>query len=260
MSRLLNATPSLVQALERHCRLSPGAEIELENIGGQTESYLGGDYMEGPRNPRRPLLVVAGWAAEQHTLADGRRQVLRFAMPGEICGLGGKPSDLRAETVALTNTTVADLTPLQKAVSEGRADPTLATAWRKLQLLQQAGDLRQVMRLGSLSAVERTGHLLLELYERSQFAGLMHGSAMSLPLTQTHLADYLGLSSVHANRVIQQLRREGLIAAHSKVVIFRQPAELAARCFYKLGSYPGSRAEAPTSELERQAAVTPTVS
>jgi len=245
LRRLLNATFCLIQSLNRHYKLSPAAEVELENLGGLTEGYLAGDFLDPVRGPRRPLLVVAGWAAEQHTLADGRRQVLRLALQGEICGLGETPADLRTESLALTDVTVADLSVLQAAVRERRADPTLLAAWSRLESLQYMSDLRQLVRLGSLSAVERTGHLLLELYERSAFAGLTHGSSMSLPLTQIQLADYLGLSSVHANRVIQELRREGLITTQPRQVVFRQLAELAQRSFYELGSYPLAKIDAP---------------
>jgi CRP-like cAMP-binding protein len=255
VQRLLNATPGLIQALERHSKLSPAAHIELENLGGQTESYQSGDYIEGPRGPGRPLLVLDGWVAEQHTLADGRRQVLRIALAGEISGLGDKLPDLRTETVALTDVTVADLTPLRRAVREGRGEASLLAVWRKLELLQHASDLRQVVRLGSLSAVERTGHLLLELYERSAFAGLTHGAVMSLPLTQTQIADYLGLSAEHANRVIQQLRRDGLIEAHSRVVVFRRLEELATRSCYQLGRYPAPRADGPALAFAQKSAL-----
>ncbi|CAN7617252.1 Crp/Fnr family transcriptional regulator [Phenylobacterium sp. LjRoot219] len=240
MRRVLNATFCLIQALDRHHRLASEAEAELEMLSGPTEDYLSGDYMNAPGTPLRRLLVVAGWAAEQHTLPDGRKQLLRLALAGEVCGVVGPPSESRTQAVALTDVTVADLSKIAAMVRERHADPTLLAAWRTMEALRQASDLRHLVRLGSLSALERTGNLLLELYERSAFAGLTRGAAMRLPLTQVQLAEHLGLSTVHANRVIQQLRREGLIEAQSRQVVFRQLAALALSSCYELGTYPAA--------------------
>lgn len=245
MRRLINPTQCLVQALDRHAKLSSTAAAQLENLCGRTEGFLSGDHLDLALGPPRPLLVVAGWAAELCTLADGRRQVLRIALPGEVCGVGDRPPRGGFTAEALTDVTVADLSQLQALVGAQRVDRSLIAAWRNLQGDQYAGDLRQLVRLGSLSAIERTGHLLLELYERSAFAGLTHGAVMPLPLTQIQLAHHLGLSSVHANRVLQQLRREGLIELRSHLVIFRKLAELAAHSCYELGSCAAAPAEVP---------------
>lgn len=70
---------------------------------------------------------------------------------------------------------------------------------------------RQVVRLGRLNAYERTAHLLLELHERQVRLGSARGGALHLPLTQDVLADILGLSAVHMNRTLQQLRRNVLV-------------------------------------------------
>lgn len=215
-------------------------------MSGPTEGHLAGDYLDRPGAPLRPLLVVAGWAAEQHTLADGRRQLLRLSLQGEVCGLGARSRELRPEAQALTDVTLADLSDVEAAVRERRADQTLAEAWRKMESARRAGDLRQLVRLGSLSAAERAGNLLLELYERSAAAGLTHGAVMSLPLTQIQLASYLGLSPVHANRVLQQLRREGLIEVQPRQVVFRDLAGLASRSFYDLSDQAAAlRTKAP---------------
>jgi CRP-like cAMP-binding protein len=132
-------------------------------------------------------------------------------------------------------------------------------AWRALEETQQAGDLRHLLRLGRLSALERAGHLLLELYERQSFAGLTHGPAMPMPLRQAELADHLGLSVVHVNRVLQQLRRDGFIEMQPRLVVFRKLEALAALSNYQLGAYPSAPRPRVTAFARKLAAPEPQV-
>ena len=86
--------------------------------------------------------------------------------------------------------------------------------------------VHQTLRLGRLSAYERTASLLIELHERLRRSGAASEAVMPLPLTQEMLADLLGLSIVHVNRILQQLRRENLIVYRSKRVQFPNLAAL----------------------------------
>jgi CRP-like cAMP-binding protein len=72
----------------------------------------------------------------------------------------------------------------------------------------------QVVRLGRQSAYERMAHLLLGFHDRLDAVGLAQGGAFAMPFTQEVLSDVLGLSTVHTNRTLQQLRREHLIESH----------------------------------------------
>ena len=71
--------------------------------------------------------------------------------------------------------------------------------------------LRQIMRLGCMTALERVADLLCELHERLETTGQVDGSRFPFPLTQETLADVTGLSVVHVNRTLQELRRRGLV-------------------------------------------------
>jgi CRP-like cAMP-binding protein len=71
--------------------------------------------------------------------------------------------------------------------------------------------LDHIVRLGRQSAYERTAHLFLELRERLAVVGMIQGDTFVLPLTQDQMAEILGLSVVHVNRTLQQMRRDGLI-------------------------------------------------
>jgi hypothetical protein len=84
-----------------------------------------------------------------------------------------------------------------------------------------------------MSAYERTSHMLPELYERLACTGQTRGNSMALPLTQEVFADLLGLSVVHVNRTLQQLRRAGLVAYRSGAFKVLDLLGLAAVCGYE---------------------------
>lgn len=196
--------------------LAPGAVIEVE---GAT---------------RPPLLrLLSGWAARAFLLADGRRQIVRLLVPGDLCGVpaaADRPHP--CATVAVTRVRLAKARPL--AEDDGDAEAALRAEVERAQAEEHLALAHAVMRLGRLSAQERTAHLLLELYERLGRAGLNHGDSMPMPVTQEVLADTLGLSLVHTNRVLQQLRKARLIVWRQARVTLPDPAALAALCGYPL--------------------------
>ncbi len=100
---------------------------------------------------------------------------------------------------------------------------TIATALHCTAALDEANLLNQLLRIGRQSAYERVAHLILELRERLAMIGFAGTDTIPVPLTQEMLADALGLSIVHLNRTLQQLRREGLIQFKSGVMRLLQP-------------------------------------
>lgn len=245
MRRLHDAKVCLAEALDRLNPLSDAAIAALDPLCSDAESYAYDTDVPTPVGRHRATLVLFGWIAEQITLADGRRQILRLRVPGEICGMREEPADSMTQFHALTDVIVADVSRLALAVRRGQVDASLAEAWRRMEVTHHAADLRHIVRLGRLSARERTGQLLVELYERLSLAGLTQGSAMPMPLTQLQLADHLGLSVVHVNRVLQQFKREGFTEPRPRQLMLRKLAELAQLSHYELGAYPGAQRLAP---------------
>ena len=92
--------------------------------------------------------------------------------------------------------------------------------------LEEAQSADQVMRLGRRTAVERLGHWLLDLQHRLALAGVSQGERFPMPLTQEVLSDVLGMSIVHVNRIIQQLRRERLADVKGGYVTILEPDRL----------------------------------
>ena len=180
---------------------------------------------------RRPRLILSGWACRQRVLADGRRQIFGFVVAGDLIGLSLLPSprgaaDLPAPgaTLAITSLVTCDATGLRQAALDGdQAHAGIARALSEAVRRERDHLLDHVVRLGRLTAYERIGDLLLELYARLSAVGLAGGGEFPMPLTQELLADSLGLSVVHLNRVLQQYRRAGLLTIRSGRVTLLKP-------------------------------------
>ena len=185
-------------------------------------SHETGDDLAGFLSAGAPGMrfVLAGWVAESVVLEDGRRQIIGLRLPGDRLAAPGE------------GVQTAFLTPGRTAVLTG------AQAGPELEALLAAEELTRlrdlVVRLGRCSAHERAGHLLLELHERLLRVGLAEGEGFHLPLTQEVLADALGLSIVHVNRTLQQLRREGLLVLRGAQAVFTDRKGLASAVYYNL--------------------------
>lgn len=156
----------------------------------------------------QPFVVLGGWAALQRTTGAAATQILSFFLPGDVVGLETATSPMAdGEIVALT------AMRLRRFRREGRAGladaPGLVRSIATQNLQHQARLQDQVLRLGAMSAVERMAHLLAELDERLR-RGAGSTKPQALPVRQEILAQALGLSLVHVNRTLRQLRALGL--------------------------------------------------
>lgn len=172
---------------------------------------------------KEPMLILDGWAARVRHLADGRRQILGFLLPGDLIGLCDQHRPVAASTVVA-------ITPVEVcAAPDAEVSPRLARAFAISRALEDAHLLAQITRLGRMNAHERLADLLLELLERLQLAGKASGGSYTLPVTQEGLADALGLTSVHVNRTLQTMRRDDEIVLKGGSLTVVNPPLLTAR-------------------------------
>lgn len=184
---------------------------------------------------RKPRVILSGWACQQRAMANGRRQIVEFLIPGDAIGVCAQahPRALAA-TVALTPVETADAGALQAAIrGDSGGYPGLVQAGELAATEERARLMDHIVRLGRLSALERMAHLLLELHDRLERAGHAREGRFPMPLTQETLADATGLSLVHVNRTLQQLRREQLIELRAGFVALLQPEQLALAADYR---------------------------
>lgn len=206
-----DAEPPHLVRLKRLVPLAPNATDALLAAGMHATAF------EARREVIRtgamlcgPLILTQGWAAQVREFHDGRRQILHLLLPGDMISIPQGPRTYAATTtLALTDTRVAPAPP---------AENGLGTAYALSAEIERFCHLRQIARIGRLDAYERMADLFLELFDRFRLAGLAASDSFALPLTQETLADCLGLTSVHVNRTLRQLRQEGMIDDRRRAV------------------------------------------
>lgn len=186
------------------------------------------DIVTEGTTPAGVSVVLEGFACRYKLLADGTRQIMAWLLPGDACdlnvfGLGA----LDHSIATLSGSTIAFIpNAALERLSAGSVAIMRALWWATL---VDEGILREwLMAMGRRPADRRIAHLFCELAARLEAVGLAHDHTMELPITQAELADTVGLTSVHVNRIIQQLRDQGLIVWRGRVLTIARPAALKA--------------------------------
>lgn len=156
--------------------------------------------------PDPVFVILEGWACGYKILPDGGRQIISFMLPGDFCDI--HIAILHAidhNIMTLTKTRVASL-PRAEMEMLVQARPMLTQAFWWSQLVDQSISRSWIVSMGRRKSVERVAHLMCELYIRMRNIGLASDDECSMPLTQLVLADALGLTPVHVNRVLRVLK------------------------------------------------------
>jgi len=157
-------------------------------------------------------IVLEGWLFLHRILEDGRRQILDFALPGDVIGFCGKEkSPLTFSADAITNAVIAVI-PLRHVTELLRNDT--ASAMMLLRAGQEAllGAFDTLTDIGRRTAREAVAHFLLRIHRRSiESIGPDQDRTISFPLHQEHIGDALGLTAVHVCRTLRKLRNDGLV-------------------------------------------------
>jgi len=210
--RLTETVHPLIRKLEQRDTLSPEERAVLEKAPSRLKEFeRGEDLVREREEPSDSTLLVDGWAARYKTLPDGRRQILALHIPGDFIDLHSFPLKVQDHSVfALTPCKVA-LIPHNtlREITENHAHLT-RLLW--LSTLIDGAIMREwLLSAGRREASEHMANLLCETWMRLKTLGLTWDHTFQFPLTQAELGDCLGVSTVHTNRVIQELRGKGLI-------------------------------------------------
>jgi CRP-like cAMP-binding protein len=166
--------------------------------------------------PRVAFVLLSGVACRQKLLDDGRRQILSFLLPGDSCDIGIAVLAQRDHSIlALVDCTVSSVT--DEALDYLSAQyPKLRNALHWAALVEESIAREWIANVGQRSGSERMAHMFCEHYCRMEALGLTDGPSCLLPLTQIDVGDALGVSPIHANRLLQDFRRLGLLAFGDK--------------------------------------------
>lgn len=155
--------------------------------------------------------VIAGWGFRHKLLENGRRQILNFVLPGDLIGLQGSLAEEMGHSVEALSDMMLCVFQRSRLWELFRGHPGLAYDLTWLAAREERMLDEHLLSVGQRSAEQRAAYLILFLHARAELRGMTDGRAMELPLTQRHLADALGLSLVHTNRVLNRLARRGAI-------------------------------------------------
>jgi CRP-like cAMP-binding protein len=167
----------------------------------------------------RAWILQEGWANCYKLVPDGGRQIIGFPLPGDFMGLRSillRTSDHSFES--LTDAVISEVSR-QRLIDIFHELPRLAAGILWATSRDEAMVVEHLVNIGRRSAIERLAHLFLELGQRLEMIGLLSPTGFACPLNQYVLADALGLSAIHVNRVLRQLRERGLITVKAHQVI-----------------------------------------
>jgi CRP-like cAMP-binding protein len=160
---------------------------------------------EGDR-PGPVFVMLDGWSCRYKILPSGLRQILGYLMPGDSC-------DLHIGLLAEMDHSIQTITPASYATIERLEmdelldqHPAVAKAIYIAQLVDEGTMRSWITSMGRRASIERVAHLMCELYIRARNIGLTSEPTFALPLSQLMLADSLGMTPVHLNRVLKDLR------------------------------------------------------
>lgn len=217
----------LTKKLGAFVALSPVELDVLAQLHRRRRSFVPGrDLQHQGQDDQSAYILAKGWVCSYKLLPDGTRQIIDFQIPGDFLGL-------RSILFRTSDHSIEPVTPIE--ASEVRAadlldafarTPRLATAVLWAASRDEAMVVEHLVSLGRRDAKERMAHFLLELGARLSLVGLGDRTGYDCPLSQYLLADALGLSAVHVNRVLRLLREEGLVTFQNGRVTFDDFAAL----------------------------------
>jgi CRP-like cAMP-binding protein len=196
--------------------------------------------LEEEHEPPLALFVVRrGWAFASKLLPNGGRQVVDFLVAGDM--IGGASAFLRSAQQTCEAVTELVLTeiPLDAVRRAARQSPPLLEMLATLLANDRVELTERLVDLGRRESLPRVARLLLELWRRLFIVGVATPSGYACPLSQYLIADAMGLTAIHVNRVLRELRETGLLTFRHGYVKFHDLDRLAQLAGFDLGSVRG---------------------
>lgn len=190
----------------------------------------GGDVVMDGNIMTHSCIVLSGFLHRHKTMKDGSRQILSFHPRGDIPDLQSLHLRKVDYTLSATTRTVVGLVNHSAIRGLLRRFPDLTDLMWRDTLIDSAKFLTWMMLVGQATSEARMAHLFCETFTRLQAVGDVDGMAFDFPVTQGDLADALGMSIVHANRTLQALRSETMLAfanGKAEILDWQRLSELA---------------------------------
>lgn len=222
----------LVASLSRFVSLGQPEIKAIAHLSRNTRKLRSAETLvhQGSR-PHFVSLILSGMAFRYRYLPDGKRQILGFLLPGDVCDTHFVISSKCDHSVDLLCDAEIAMIPTRELMGAMVSHPKIERSLLMTSLIDAAILREWLINTGQRNAIEKLCHLFCEISSRLQTLGLINPDAsFSIPVTQIELADALGLTPVHVNRILQKLRHEKLIVWSKRrlTVLDRNRLELSA--------------------------------
>jgi CRP-like cAMP-binding protein len=209
--RDLRLDSPLALRLGCYTRLSSEESAAIERVSRRSVTAPARrDFVSEGQRPTVVRLILDGWACAYKTTPEGKRQIVGFFVPGDFCDLNVYVlSHVDHSIAALTPVKLAEITPEQ--MDQLTKFPRLTRALWWHDLVHASIQREWLLNVGARAAYERVGHLLVETFFRLRAIGKVADDSCDFPPTQTDIGDATGLTAVHVNRTLQDLRADRLI-------------------------------------------------
>ncbi len=216
-----------VDKLEGYGLLAPDEVAALRAATAHPKKFPARrDLIREGDKPGPVFVVLEGWACRYKILPNGSRQVLAFLMPGDCCDLHiGLLEEMDHGIQTVTSALVATIGREEMDAMMER-HPGIARSMYIAQLVDEGTMRAWITSMGRRTSVERVAHLMCELYIRGFNIGLTRDQKFALPVSQLLLADSLGMTPVHLNRVLRELRLTGSMSLGRGSLMINDPVKL----------------------------------
>jgi CRP-like cAMP-binding protein len=219
--KALNRQHPFILRLSQHVELSVADLESLEAIiDGELVIRRRHDHVVDGYEFRKLSFVKDGYAVRYKLLRNGKRQILNVVLPGDIIGLPGSFFERASYSVMAVSELRLNICELDAYVQLCYQRPQFGLALSWIAVQEAVGYAEHIIDVGRRTPIERLSHFLLELHARLLAVGRAEVARFTLPFSQEVMADAMGLSVPHLNRMMQRLRAEKLITDHERMVEF----------------------------------------
>lgn len=206
----------------------PSSDRERINrfCGVSKHMEAGSNLILAGEHSRTPFVLNEGWGYRYKNLQNGRRQVLGYLVPGDICNVYAFVRRRMDISVALITDATVGIGTDSALWNLLWSSPKIGQAFFRSLIVEEAMLREHLISMGRRNACERIAHFLCEIWHRLDQVGLIVGDTAPMPVTQEQLGDTLGITSVHVNRTLQILRADGVISLKNKHVIIHDMRRL----------------------------------
>lgn len=215
-----------LKKLRVRSEIGPEEERVIRSLVAETRRVAADQFVvRAGQELNSSLLLIDGWLIRSKDLPSGDRQVMELHVAGDFADLHGFTlKRLDHDVISVSECTLA-VVPHDRLLEISERYPYLARVYWRSTNVDAAITREMALSLAQRSAISRMAHLFCELHVRLGVVDKTQGNRFEFPLTQRELAECLGLTVVHVNRTLQELRRKGLVeAGNRQIAILDKPA------------------------------------